>query len=87
MEEPFDVKNHLEDAINQAGGRFKATSLVQKRLKSLNQGAQKLVDVTSRNLFDVAFVELLEDKIALGGQEPEETKSKTKKKKSKKKKG
>lgn len=84
MEEPFDVKDHLEEAIDRVGGPFKATSLIQKRLKSLNQGAQKLVDVTSRNLFDVAFVELLENKIALGPPK-QETKSKTKKKSAKKK--
>ena len=84
MEEPFDVKNHLEEAIDRANGPFKATSLIQKRLKLLNQGSQKLVDVVSRNLFDVAFVELLEDKIAL--EQPEQkTKSKTKKKSRKKK--
>ena len=77
MEEPFDVKNHLEEAIERSGGRFKATSLVQKRLKSLNQGA-------SRNLFDVEFVELLEDKIALEKKE-QEPKSKAKKKTKKKK--
>jgi DNA-directed RNA polymerase subunit K/omega len=84
MEEQFDVRNHLKEAIDKVGGPFKATSLVQKRLKSLNQGAQKLVDVTSRNLFDIAFVELLEDKIALEKKE-QEPKSKVKKKTKKKK--
>ena len=66
MEEPFDMENHLKEVIDRMGGAFKATALLQKRLKALNQGAQKLVDVTSRNQFDIAFAELLEEKIALG---------------------
>ena len=84
MEEIFDVESHLKEVIDRVGGRFKATSLLQKRLKSLHQGAQKLVDITSRNQFDVAFAEILEDKIALG-EPKQETKSKTKKTSRKKK--
>ncbi len=71
MEEPFDIEEHLKEVVDRLGGSFKVTSLLQKRLKSLNQGAQKLVDVTSRNQFDIAFAELLEGKIALGQLEPE----------------
>ena len=83
MEEPFDMENHLKEVIDRMGGAFKATALLQKRLKALNQGAQKLVDVTSRNQFDIAFAELLEEKIALAEMEPkvEEKKKKTRKKK------
>ena len=76
MEEAFDMENHLKEVIDRSGGAFKATSLLQKRLKALNQGAQKLVDITSRNQFDIAFAELLEEKIALAAIE-----SKTEKKK------
>ncbi len=87
MEEPFDMENHLKEVIDRMGGAFKATSLLQKRLKSLNQGAQKLVDVTSRNQFDIAFAELLEEKIALGNMDlqTEKKKKKTKTTKTKKK--
>ena len=82
MEEPFDMENHLKEVIDRMGGVFKATSLLQKRLKSLNQGAQKLVDVTSRNQFDIAFAELLEEKIAMEHEaEPKEKKTKKKAKK------
>ncbi len=80
MKEPFDMEDHLKEVLDRVGGPFKATSLIQKRLKALNQGAQKLVDVTSRNPFDIAFAELLEEKIALAEMEPEtEEKKKTKK--------
>ncbi len=78
MEESFDMEKHLKEVIDRMGGAFKATSLLQKRLKSLNQGAQKLVDVTSRNPFDIAFAEMLEEKITLGETEPEEKKKKKK---------
>ncbi len=80
MEEVFDMENHLKEVIDRVGGAFKATALIQKRLKSLNQGAQKLVDITSRNPFDIAFAELLEGKIALAKTEPEQKKKKSKKK-------
>ncbi len=83
MKEPFDMENHLKEVLDRIGGAFKATALLQKRLKSLNQGAQKLVDVTSRNLFDIAFAELLEEKITLAEIEPETEKKKKAKKKEK----
>lgn len=87
MKEPFDMENHLKEVLDRIGGPFKATALLQKRLRSLNQGAQKLVDVTSRNPFDIAFAEMLEEKIALAKIEPKteekkkSTTTKTKKKK------
>ncbi len=88
MKENFDMEDHLKEVLDRAGGPFEVTSLLQKRLRSLNQGAQKLVDVTSRNLFDIAFAELLEEKITLGKMEPEteEKKKKTTTKTEKKKK-
>ncbi len=88
MKEPFDMEDHLKEVLDRVGGPFKATSLLQKRLKSLNQGAQKLVDVTSRNPFDIAFAELLEEKITLAEIEPktEEKKKKSTTTKTKKKK-
>lgn len=78
MEEEFDVEEHLKEVVERVGGSFKATSLIQKRLKALNQGAQKLVDIRSRDLFDIAFAELWEEKIALKQEETEKKKKKRK---------
>ncbi len=80
MEEAFDMENHLKEVVDRVGGAFKVTSLLQKRLRALNQKSQKLVDITSRNPFDIAFAELLEGKIALAKTEPEQKKKKSKKK-------
>ena len=54
--------------------------------ESYNQGAQKLVGISSRSQFDIAFAEMLEEKIALSGSEakPKEKKKKAAKEKKKK---
>ncbi len=69
--EEFSVEKHMREVVEKAGGSFKVTSLLQKRIRALNQGAQKLVDIDSRNLFDIAFAELNEGKIEMKEQDPE----------------
>ncbi len=66
MVERFDVENHLSRAIELAGGKFKLTALIEKRMKSLLLGSQKLIDINAGGTFETAFVELLEGKIDLG---------------------
>lgn len=54
-----------ERVINKVGGRFKLSTLIQKRLVALNGGARPLVDAQSENKMQVVIREILEDKIFL----------------------
>lgn len=54
-----------DKVINQLGGRFKFTSLVQHRVRELMEGARPLVDRKGRNDFEVAVQEIVEGKITL----------------------
>jgi len=55
-----------DDAIiNQLGGRFKFTSLVQHRVRELMEGARPLVERQGRTDFEVAVQEIVEGKITL----------------------
>lgn len=51
--------------INQLGGRFKFTSLVQHRIRELMEGARPLVERNGRSDFEVAVQEIVEGKITL----------------------
>lgn len=60
------MKNEYnEDVVEKAGGRFKLTSLLEKRYKELVFGARPLVDVKSKDAMDVLLAEVLEGKIEL----------------------
>ena len=54
-----------EETVNKVGGRFKLSTLIQKRLAALNAGARPLVDVDSKEKMDVVVAEILQDKIFL----------------------
>ena len=54
-----------EAIVNKVGGRFKLSSLVQKRLVALNRGARPLVEMTSKNPMEIVVAEILQDKIFL----------------------
>ncbi len=55
-----------DDAIiNQLGGRFKFTALVQHRVRELMEGARPLVERLGRTDFEVAVQEIVEGKITL----------------------
>lgn len=55
-----------EDTIvNKVGGRFKLTTLIQKRLVALNRGARPLVELQTKNLTEVVVQEIMQDKIYL----------------------
>ena len=54
-----------EDIVNKVGGRFKLTTLIQKRLAAVNAGARTLVDFKSDNQMEVVVQEILQDKIYL----------------------
>jgi DNA-directed RNA polymerase subunit omega len=57
-----------EELIKKVGGRFKLSSLIQKRLVYLNKGAQAFVDTdksASKDKLHVVIKEILQDKIYL----------------------
>ena len=64
----------IEEAlIQKVGGKFKLTSLIQKRLVELNRGARPLIKLDSkdqgRDLRQVVYQEILQDKIQLAPRE------------------
>jgi len=56
-----------EEIVNKVGGRFKLSTLIQKRLVQLNAGSRPLVQAKSENKMEVVLQEILEDKIFLDG--------------------
>ncbi len=64
--------NLYYEAEKVVGGRFKLAAVLQKRIVQLMRGDQKLVDVQTYNLKEIAVREVLEGKIELvtdeGGQ-------------------
>ena len=59
-----------DDIVQQVGGRFKLTALVQKRWRELMGGARPLVERHGRNDLEIAVQEVVEGKIAID-TEPE----------------
>ncbi len=69
-----------EEIVRKVGGRFKLSTLIQKRLVQLNAGARPLVDDGNRNRMQIVIDEIMKDKIyldtelnvqvAAGSQEP-----------------
>lgn len=51
--------------VNKVGGRFKLSTLIQKRLVQLNKGAPPLVDEIGKPTMHTVVREILEDKIFL----------------------
>ena len=54
-----------EAIVNKVGGRFKLSSLIQKRLVALNRGARPLVELMTKNQMEIVVAEILQDKIFL----------------------
>ncbi len=54
-----------EEIVNKVGGRFKLTSLIQKRLVALNRGARALVELPTNNTMEIVVAEIMQDKIFL----------------------
>ncbi|MFN4258038.1 MAG: DNA-directed RNA polymerase subunit omega [Gemmataceae bacterium] len=59
-----------EGIVNKVGGRFKLSTLIQKRMVALNQGARPLVDARNSDKMAIVVQEILLDKIYLdtGGE-------------------
>jgi DNA-directed RNA polymerase subunit omega len=54
-----------EAIVNKVGGRFKLSTLIQKRMVALNTGARPLVEVKGGDKMAVVIQEILQDKIYL----------------------
>jgi len=54
-----------EGIVNKVGGRFKLSTLIQKRMVALNKGARPLVEVRGGDHMAIVIQEILQDKIFL----------------------
>ena len=54
-----------EEIVNKVGGRFKLSTLIQKRLVALNKGSRPLVELNTENKMSIVLQEILQDKIFL----------------------
>ncbi len=54
-----------ERIVNKVGGRFKLSTLIQKRMIALNQGARPLVEARGVDKLQVVIQEIMQDKIFL----------------------
>ena len=51
--------------VNKVGGRFKLSTLIQKRMIALNQGARPLVEQRGADKMTIVIQEIVQDKIFL----------------------
>lgn len=54
-----------EAIVNKVGGRFKLSTLIQKRLTMLSAGARPLVEIRGGERMQTVIQEILQDKIFL----------------------
>ena len=54
-----------DEIVRKVGGRFKLSTLVQKRMVALNRGARPLVELQTKDLMQVVVAEIMQDKIYL----------------------
>jgi DNA-directed RNA polymerase subunit omega len=54
-----------EEIVNKVGGRFKLSTLIQKRLVALNAGSRPLINTKTENKLELVIQEIMQDKIYL----------------------
>ena len=54
-----------DDIINQVGGRFKLTALIQRRWVELMQGARPMIDPDGLSEIEVVIEEIVQGKIGI----------------------
>lgn len=54
-----------EQIVNKVGGRFKLSTLIQKRMVQLQAGSRPLVDTKGDNRLQIVIDEIMQDKIFL----------------------
>ena len=62
-------KSEIDGLAEKFGGRFKLTVLIQKRVRELVKGAQKLIETDHKNLIDVAIEEIKAGKVVYEGMD------------------
>ena len=48
-----------EAIVNKVGGRFKLSSLIQKRMVVLNRGTRPLVELQTKNAMEIVVQEII----------------------------
>ena len=69
----------IDQLAEKFGGRYKLTVLIQKRLKELVKGGQKLVDAEDRNMINIVLEEIRQGKVTFEGYSLEDDKEEGKK--------
>ena len=54
-----------ESIVRQVGGRFKLSTLIQKRMVQLNQGSRPLVNTTEKDKMAIVLQEIIQKRIFL----------------------
>lgn len=54
-----------EKIVQKVGGRFKLSTLIQKRLVTLNRGGRPLIEMNTKNPMEIVIQEIMQDKIYL----------------------
>lgn len=54
-----------EEIVNKVGGRYKLSTLIQKRMIALNAGARPLVNLKTDDKMAIVVAEIMQDKIYL----------------------
>ena len=55
------------DIVNKVGGRFKLSSLIQKRMLEIMKGARPLIeDTEGKTTMEIVVQEIIQDKITIG---------------------
>lgn len=60
----FDI-DRMEAIYDNCGGVFKTTVLLQKRVRELNRGAERLIECDEKNPIRVALLEIEQGKLQL----------------------
>ena len=58
-----------EGIVRKVGGRFKLSTLIQKRMVQLNQGSRPLIETNETDKMAIVLKEILHDKIYLDTSE------------------
>ncbi len=61
-----------DELINRFGGRFKLTSVIQKRWRQLLQGARPMVEPEGLTELEIVVQELVEGKVVIDESPPAE---------------
>ena len=65
-----ELKN--KEAVNKVGGKFKLSSLIQKRMVEFLEGARPLIeDTEGLTTIEIVIQEILQDKIAVDDEVPD----------------